>query len=104
MDSRIILYFRSMKIHILALGNSIKTYQLQSGITTIGVNNIYDYFRTNYLFCGDLIRRFPKERFLTIRTSTPRKFYSHLPCWEPFFGERMEKISYASVRGSMDEI
>ncbi len=64
-----------MKFSILGLGESLKTF-IPNGSTTIGVNDIYKHFKTDFVVCVDRPHVFSDERRKTIINSTPEKFFT----------------------------
>lgn len=67
---------------ILGLGESLKNFS-PNGSITIGVNDIYKHFPSDYIVCVDKPDRFSPERLNTIKSSAHKKFFSHLPEWHP---------------------
>src|SRR3990167_7688407 len=92
-----------MEIHVLGLGDSIKTYQPKKLIPTIGVNNIYQFVKTDYVVCIDRMRRFSHEKLKIIKSSTPIKFYSHLSEWTKVV-QNFELITLAMPRGDVKQL
>lgn len=66
------------KVNVLGLGDSLKTFE---GGLSIGVNDIWSRYKTDYLVCVDYRNRFTPERLKTIDNSKPIKFYSQLTDW-----------------------
>lgn len=71
-----------MIIDVLGLGETINEFKPNSEHFTIGSNDIYKYFATDYLAVYDMKRAFAPERLKIIESSTPKKFYSYLKDWE----------------------
>lgn len=70
-----------MKINILGLGESIKTYSPDNN-TTIGVNDVFKFFPVDHLVVIDPMKRFTMDRLHTIINSKPKQFYSNYPQWK----------------------
>lgn len=85
------------RICVLGLGETIKYYSGNS--TTIGVNDIYRYFNTDYIVCIDRPGRFTKERLEYIKGSKPKKMYSQLDDWKELQG--YEKITIKPFNGQL---
>jgi hypothetical protein len=71
------------EIHVLGLGPGIENYKdsLKYPVTTIGVNDIWKYFETDYVLCIDKLSAFTEERLLIITCCNPLKFFTCWPEW-----------------------
>jgi hypothetical protein len=67
------------EIHVLGLGPGIENYSNIDNIPAVGVNNIWDYYRADYVVCIDKIEAFSPERFKTILNCDPLFFFT---CWQ----------------------
>ena len=83
-----------MKIHVLGCGETIAEFY-DEGIT-IGVNDIWQYYATDYLVVVNKPGDFDYDRLEIIKNSKPKKFYSQLMEWE--FMPNFEKIELRSDR------
>lgn len=86
------------RICVLGLGETVKYYHGNS--VTIGVNDIYRHFHTDYLVCIDRPGRFNKERWEYIKNSKPKKMYSQLDDWKEVQG--YEKIVIKPFSGLLN--
>ena len=69
-------------ITVLATGESLYDYLIHPlDFPTIGVNNIQQFIKTDYIICVDLPKRFPPEKLKIICESDCRKFYSPYIAW-----------------------
>lgn len=91
-----------MKIDVLGLGESLKEYK-PSKNKTIGVNDIFKHYKTNYLVCVDKPSRFSKDRLKTIIESDVDKFYTHLNEWSRL-KVKTQIIKLNGARGSLKGI
>jgi hypothetical protein len=69
------------EIHVLGLGPGIENYSNINDIASVGVNNIWDYYESEYVICIDKISAFSYDRFITIRDCKPVAFYTCWPEW-----------------------
>lgn len=90
-----------MVIDVLGLGPSLERYKPSSNIT-IGVNDIYKYFRTNYFIVVDLPKKFTSERLRNI-VNHKAILYTHLDCWKSYHN-KVELIQLANGRGNLKEL
>jgi len=65
---------------VLGLGASLSLYK-PAGELTIGVNDIWQYFKTDIVVCLDKLGAFTPDRLRTINNCTPKAFYSQMACW-----------------------
>ena len=70
------------KVAVLGLGPSLELFDPAEFDCSIGVNDIWSKFHTNYIVCVDMPQRFTPERLKTIEESHPIKFYSQLDYWQ----------------------
>lgn len=68
-------------IDVLGLGRSLKNYT-NTGNFTIGVNNIYDFYKTDVVVVIDIKKRFTKEKLETIERCDPKFFLSQIKEYE----------------------
>lgn len=88
-------------IHVLGTGPSLKHYTPDES-TTVGVNDIYKYHKTDYIVCVDLPKRFNPERLKIIKESKPKEFFTFYPKdWEPI---RKVTELRRGRRGSVDTL
>lgn len=66
-----------MTCHVLALGPSIHDFR-PDGNTTIGCNDIYRHFETDYLF---VVSSLPPARANFVENARPKKLFSSMPRW-----------------------
>lgn len=94
--------FLQMKINVLGLGTSVSRYN-GSGIS-IGVNDVWRYYPTDYLVVVDRPDSFNNEpeRLKVIKESKPILFFSHLPEWR--FMNGYVEMKLANHRGDLSEI
>lgn len=87
------------EIHVLGLGPGIETYKdnLKYPVTTIGVNNIWQYFEADYVVCIDKIGSFSEDRFKTIVSSSPHHFYTCWPEWVYTRKMAMKEVSFIEL-------
>jgi len=89
-------------IHVLGLGPSLSHYK-PDGNTTIGVNDIWKYHKTDYVVCVDMPKRFDCGRLRTIVDCSPKEFYTCYP--RDWSGLRDNKgLNLAPLRGSVDTL
>lgn len=91
-----------MEIDVLGLGESLKEFK-PSGNITIGVNDIWKHYQTDYVVCVDRINAFTVERLRTIMKSKPKKFLTHLDEWERIM-PTFELIELSKGRGNLNDI
>jgi hypothetical protein len=70
-----------MKAAVLGLGPSLALYKPEGYDITIGVNDIWRYFKTDVVCCFDEREMFIPDRIEVIDSSKPQAFYSHLDCY-----------------------
>jgi hypothetical protein len=72
------------EIHVLGLGPGIENYgeNRKEPVTTIGVNDIWRYFETDYVLCTDKLSAFSEERLKVITYCNPLEFYTCWPEWQ----------------------
>lgn len=91
-----------MKVDVLGLGESVKSY-FNMGNITVGVNDIFKYHPVDFLFVVDRPHRFKKERLQTIINSKPEKFCSQLEDWSSLV-DNFELIELGTGRCNLNEI
>lgn len=91
-----------MKIHIIGLGASLNETIKYVGGTTIGVNDVYSSFRTDYVVCVDKPQRFEALRRLTIADCKPEIFYSN--CLEWSFKKEFQHLKIAPIRSNLSTL
>jgi len=72
------------EIHVLGLGPGIENYiniKNSELPKTIGVNDIWRYYQTDYVLCMDKLSEFTDERLDIITYCNPLKFYTCWPEW-----------------------
>lgn len=97
-----------MKFAILGTGNSIKDFIPSPEITTVGVNDIEKFIRTDYIVCVDPPRVFNKERLKIITESKPKTFFTlkgndgeDYDEWQKYF-KNIKQFKQAEPRGNPD--
>lgn len=91
-----------MKVNILGLGESLKEFTPNGGIT-VGVNDINKHFEVDYLVCVDRPNRFNYERLETM-TNSNAKFLSQCSEWSNIV-KNFEHIKLsAGARGNLNDI
>lgn len=90
-----------MIVDVLGLGESINRYKPNKNIT-VGVNDIFKHFRTNYFVCVDLPKKFTSERLRNI-IDHKSTLYTHLDCWKVYH-PKVEMIQLANGRGNLKEL
>ena len=89
-------------IHVLGTGPSLKYYKPDVN-TTIGVNDIWKYHKTDHVVCVDMPKRFNKERLKVIVECDPLVFMTCYPdAWEPL--RNVKGLKLAPIRGSVDTL
>jgi len=88
-----------MKIDVIACGESALNY-VNTGNTTVGVNDCYRIYPVDYLVCVDLPSAFNRERLTTIVKSKPKMFYSQLYNWNAYF-ENFELLVFSFSSGNL---
>lgn len=66
-----------MTAHILGLAESVRDFS-PDGNTTIGCNDIYRYFETDYLF---VVSTLSPARATFVQNARPKKLFSSMPRW-----------------------
>ena len=71
-------------IAILGLGQSLNLFDPEGYDTTIGVNDIWRHYKSNYVVCLDHPNVFLKwqDRLKVINECRPKKFYSQIVRWD----------------------
>lgn len=69
------------KIAVLGTGPSLSLFDPSEFDYSIGVNDIWKYFRSDYIVCLDYPQRFTDDRLKTINESWPKKFYTQIEDW-----------------------
>jgi len=69
-------------IAILGLGPSLKLYNPQEYEMSVGVNDIWNYHKSEAVICLDRKSAFNAARYLTIETCRPNAFYSQIVNWD----------------------
>jgi len=70
------------EIHVLGLGPGIENYKGgYDQVRTIGVNDIWRHFDSDYVLCVDKIGSFEEDRFKIIVNCTPHRFFTCWPEW-----------------------
>jgi hypothetical protein len=69
------------KIAVLGLGESIKLYTPDYDLT-IGVNDIWQFVKTDVVVCLDNPSAFNSDRLKVINDCTPMAFYSQMVVWD----------------------
>lgn len=72
------------EFHVLGLAKSIKKYSNPNNCLTIGVNDIWKYYKTDYLLVLDKVKTFEPDRFDTIIHSRPKQFFTIWNEWSKF--------------------
>jgi hypothetical protein len=75
-------------IAILGLGPSLKLFRSVDFDLTIGVNDIWRYYKTDAVVCLDNFNAFTADRLRVIRSCTPEYFYSQKVLWDTMKGFR----------------
>ena len=89
-------------IHILGTGVSLSHYK-PDGNKTVGVNDIWKYYETDYVVCVDIPRRFDEERLKTIVESDPIHFFTCYPLpWQSL--RSVYALILAPIRGHVDTL
>lgn len=91
-----------MKFDVLGLGESLSSY-VNKGNQTIGVNDIWKRYPTDYLCVVDLIEKFTPDRFETIKNSKPKKFFCHLVEWHQHVSN-FQQINLSPGRGLLTNL
>jgi|WetSurMetagenome_2_1015567.scaffolds.fasta_scaffold23034_4 hypothetical protein len=86
------------KIAVLGLGPSLGLFNPNDFDLTIGVNDIWSKYHSDYIVCVDAYQRFTPERLKIINESKPIKFYSQFPTKEN------PKATYWSDRDDYEHI
>lgn len=81
-----------MKIAILGLGPSLKLFR--GKYVSIGVNDIWSYYKSDYVVCVDEKKRFNPDRLKVIEGSRPIKFFSQLADWNKQPGFELIKLQH----------
>lgn len=66
-----------MTCHVLGLGESVHSF-LPDGNPTLGCNDIYRYFETDYLF---VVSSLPPARANFVENARPKKLFSSMTRW-----------------------
>jgi len=70
------------KVAVLGLGDSLKEFINEGYDNVIGVNDIWQYVKTNVIVCVDYPKAFTPERLNVINNSKPDAFYSCMVIWD----------------------
>jgi hypothetical protein len=89
-------------IFVLGLGETLKFFK-EFEKPTIGVNDIWQYVKTQTVVCVDYPNKFNPTRLAAIKESNPAKFYSQIDTWKKHLGESFEKISIHEPRKAFHE-
>jgi hypothetical protein len=70
------------KIAVLGLGPSIELFAPDNYDLTIGVNDIWRFYKADEIVCLDYPKVFKQDRLKIINDSRPHKFYSQIVAWD----------------------
>lgn len=88
-----------MKVNVLGLGESLKEFK-DDGSITIGVNDIYSRFKSDYVVCVDVPKAFNNDRLKTISNTKCKGFYSQCEEWKTI--DNFNRIEFNRGRGLLD--
>jgi hypothetical protein len=71
-----------MRVAVLGLGPSISLFNPDGYDLSIGVNDIWRYYKSDVIVCLDKRSVFAGERLITIENSRPIAFYSQIVNWD----------------------
>jgi hypothetical protein len=71
-----------MKIAILGLGPSLKSFNTSDFDLSIGVNDIWRHVKTDVVVCLDYPNIFTHDRLKVINECKPKAFYSQIVKWD----------------------
>jgi hypothetical protein len=88
-----------MTIHVLGLGESLSKFK-PDGSPTIGVNDIHQKYKTDFVVCVDHPEAFDKNRLEIIRQTRCKGFYSQIESWRDL--QNFNRIEFNRGRGTVD--
>lgn len=94
-----------MKIAVLGMGDSLKEFNPADFELSIGVNDIWNYVKSDVVVCLDKRTVFSGERLKAIDDCKPKAFYSQIVNWDvkPEFIKINIHQHYPEVSCSLDD-
>ncbi|MBA7514361.1 hypothetical protein ES705_06389 [subsurface metagenome] len=95
---------RSKIFEVLGLGPSLKYYDPEKCLETIGVNDICAYHKVDHLLLMDPPSHFNEKRLNNIKNSKPKTTFSNLMEWEFMPGFQKIKIAGPEHGGDVSSL